>query len=65
MIIWWLLPSICHPFRDILSSGFKWADCVEIGELYHQNNTYYSTSYLYRTRYNDNAAFEHCLVVTA
>ena len=59
LVISWLLPSICHPFREILSSGFIWADGVEITELYHLNNTFYSTSYLYRTRYNENAAFEH------
>ena len=55
----WLLPGTCHPFRNILSSGFIRADGVEISDLYHLNNTYYSTSYLYRTRYNENDAFEH------
>ena len=35
------------------------ADGVEISEIYHLNNTYYSKSYLYRTRYNKNSAFEN------
>ena len=59
LVILWLLPGICHPSRDILSSKFIRADGVEISEIYHLNNTFYSKSYLYRTRYNQNTAFEH------
>ena len=59
LVISWLLPGTCHPSRDILSSKFisLRADDVEISEIYHLNNTCYSKSYLYRTRYN--TAFEH------
>ena len=59
LVISWLLPGTCHPSRDILSSEFISADGVEISEIYHLNNTYYSNSYLCDTRYNQNAAFEH------
>ena len=57
LVISWLLLGTCHPSRDILSSGLIRADGVEISELYDLNNTYISKSYLYRTRYNGNAAF--------
>ena len=59
LVISWLLLGICHPSRDILSSESIRADGVEISKIYHLNNTHYSTSYLYRTRYTENASFEH------
>ena len=59
LVISWFLRSTCHPSRDILSSGVIKADGVEIIELYHLINTHYSTSFLYRERYNENSAFEY------
>ena len=59
LVISWLLPGTCHPSRDILSSESIRAVGVEISAIYHLNNTFYSKSYLYRTRYNENASFEH------
>ena len=50
----YLSPVLGHFVLGVIS-----ADGVEISELYHLNNTYNSTPYLYRTRYNENAAFEH------
>ena len=35
-----------------------WTDCVEISEMNHLNNQYYSILYLNRPRYNKNAPFE-------
>ena len=59
LVISWLLPGTCHPSREILSSESIRADGVEISDIYHLNNAYYSKSYLYSTRYNENASFEH------
>ena len=59
LVISWLLPGTCLPSRDILSSESIRADDEEISEICHLNNAYYSKSYLYRTKYNKNASFEH------
>ena len=59
LVISWSLPGTCHQSRDIFFSEFISADGVDISELYRFNNMYCSKSYLYHTRYNKNAAFEH------